>query len=114
MRLGQKVTNPGELRTIVILKSRSVTTDAGGYQKQSLTTVATVWAKWVGVHGVEAWAATSANALRAATVTIRYRSDINETWVVSEGGDDYQIVSIDDLQHRHEYLELKLELIRSA
>jgi SPP1 family predicted phage head-tail adaptor len=114
MRLGQKVTNPGEFRTKVVLKSRSVLTDTGGYQKQSLTTVRTVWAKWVGVHGVEAWAANSANALRAATVTVRYYADIDESWVVSADGDDYEIVSIDDLQHRHEYLELKLQLIRSA
>jgi len=114
MRLGQKVTNPGEFRTRVTLKQRTVTKDAGGFQKEALVTVATVWAKWVGVHGLEAWAANANNALRAATVTIRYRDDIDETWVASEGGDDYEIISIDDLQNRHDYLELKVQLIRSG
>jgi SPP1 family predicted phage head-tail adaptor len=114
MRLGNKITNPGELRTRVALKHRTTNIDPGGFQKEALSTVRTVWAKWVGVHGMEAWAANSANALRAATVTTRYYTDVDETWVVSEGVEDYQIVSIDDLQHRHEYLELKVELIRSA
>jgi SPP1 family predicted phage head-tail adaptor len=114
MRLGQTVTNPGEFRTRVTLKQRATNIDTGGFQKEALVTVATVWAKWVGVHGSEAWAASAANALRAATVTIRYRAVVDETWVVSVDGDDYEIVSIDDIQHRHEYLELKLQLIRSA
>jgi len=114
MRIGTVVTNPGQLRTRVTLKSRGVTIDPGGFEKETLTTIAVVWAKWVGVHGIEAWAANSANALRAATVTIRYRADIDETCLVTVDSLDYEIVSMDDIQHRHEYIELKLELIRSG
>jgi SPP1 family predicted phage head-tail adaptor len=114
MIIGNRVINPGEFRTEVTLKRRSATVDPGGFQKQSLTTIAIAWAKWVGVHGSEAWAANSSNALRAATVTIRYRPDIDETCVISVDGDDYDIVSMDDLQHRHEYIEFKLQLIRSG
>jgi SPP1 family predicted phage head-tail adaptor len=114
MRIGTVVTNPGQFRTKVTLKSRSSTVDPGGYQEETLTTIASVWAKWIGVHGSEAWAANTANALRAATVTIRYRSDVDETCLVELDGLDYEIVSMDDIQQRHEYIELKLQLIRSG
>ena len=114
MRIGTKVTNPGELRTRVILKKRTVTLDPGGFEKEIPITIAAVYARWVGVHGVEAWAANSANALRAATVLIRYRSDVDETCLVVQDGLNYEIISMDDIQQRHEYLELKLQLIRSG
>ncbi len=116
MKIGEQITNPGAVRTRITLKSRSTTTDPGGFQVQVLTPVKTVWARWTGVHGQEAWAANSANALRAATVLIRYPRNIviDETMVVSVDGDDYEIVSMDDVQRRHEYIELKLQLIRST
>ena len=114
MRIGTVVTNPGPIRTRVTLKSRSVVTDPGGFEKEALIPIAIVWARWIGVHGVEAWAANSANALRAATVLIRYRSDVDETCLVVLDSLNYSIVSMDDIQHRHEYLELKVQLIRSG
>ena len=114
MRLGTKVTNPGEMRKKVTLKRRLPTIDPGGFQKESLVTVASIWAKWIGVHGSEAWAANANNALRAATVTIRYRDDVDETCVIDLDGLNYEIVSMDDIQQRHEYIELKLQLERSG
>jgi len=109
MKIGAKVTNPGEMRTKVTLKSRAVANGTGGFQTPTLTTIAEVDAKWVGVHGSEAWAASSVNAMRAATVLIRYRSDIDETCVVVLDGINYEITSMDDIQHRHEYIELKVQ-----
>lgn len=114
MRIGTKVTNPGELRTRVELKRRTVITDPGGFEKESLAVISRVWAKWVGVHGSEAWAANAQNALRAATVLIRYRNDVDETCLVALAGLNYEIVSMDDIYQRHEYLELKLQLVRSG
>jgi SPP1 family predicted phage head-tail adaptor len=114
MRIGTKVTNPGDFRTRVTLKKRMVVEGTGGFQTPSLIPLAMVWAKWVNVHGSEAWAASSMNAMRAATVTIRYRDDIDETCVVVLDGNNYEITSMDDIQQRHEYIELKLQLIRSG
>ncbi len=114
MRIGSVVTNPGELRTQVTLKRRTVVTDPGGFERQVLATIAVVWARWIGVHGSEAWAANSANALRAATVLIRYRNDIDETCLITLDGLDYEVVSMDDIRQIHEYIELKLQLIRSG
>jgi|SRR3990167_4244732 len=109
MNLDGKVTNPGELRTQVTLLSRGITTEAGGFQVPDLTEIAEAWAKWVNVHGGEAWAAQSVQAEGAATVTIRYLDGVDMTCVVQKGEDLFEIVSIDDVRERHEYLELKVK-----
>lgn len=109
MNLNGKVFNPGELRTQVTLKSRSVSTETGGFQTPVWSTLATVWAKWVNVHGSEVWAAQMAQAREAATVTIRWRSGLDRTCAVEKGGTLYEVVSLDDIGERHEYIELKVQ-----
>lgn len=109
MKIGNTVTNPGELRTKITLHSRSVTSGAGGFQKPSLSEVGDVWAKWTNVHGQEAWMASSMQAKNAATVLIRYTSAIDATCVVEKDGRFFEIVSLDDIQNRHEYMELKVQ-----
>jgi SPP1 family predicted phage head-tail adaptor len=114
MIIGSRVTNPGEMRTSVTLKNRSVTTDSGGARVPTYSTIATVWAKWANVHGSEVWAAESVNAIAPATVMIRYRSGIDHTCVVVKGSDIYEIVSIDNIQERNEYLELKVQKAKAG
>lgn len=114
MILGGKVTNPGELRTSVVLASRTVYKDAGGFQRSRFEAVATIWAKWVNVHGSEAWTANSVQATEAATVTIRYRSDVDLTNCLDKNGKIFEIVSIDNIQERNEYLELKVKRVEAG
>lgn len=102
------------MRTRITIKTRTVATGTGGFQTPTLTTLASVWAKWVNVHGQEAWAANSVNAMRAATVTIRYRDDIDETCVLVLHGENYEITSMDDIRQLHEYIEMKVQLIKSG
>jgi SPP1 family predicted phage head-tail adaptor len=111
MKIGNAITNPSELNQRVTLKSRTVSTGTGGFQAPSYTTIAVVWAKWVGVHGSEAWAANAVNAMLAATVTIRYRNDIDPTCILGLDGENYEIVSPDDIRMRHEYIELKVKRV---
>ncbi len=108
MKIGNNVTNPGELRTSIVLKSRTVTIDAGGFQVPGWSTIATVWAKWTNVHGQEAWIAQTAQAGQAATLLIRYRSDVDPTYAVFKGSDRWDIVSMDNIGERNEYIELKV------
>ncbi len=107
MILGGRPTNPGELRTPVTLLKRTITTAAGGFQMPGTTTILAVKARWVNVHGSEVWAA-SVVAQDAATVLIRYNSQVDTTCLVSKGGKLYEIVSVDDIEERHEYMELKV------
>jgi SPP1 family predicted phage head-tail adaptor len=114
MRIGSNLTNPGELRTSITLQSRSVSTETGGFQEPGWSTLATVWAKWQNVHGSEVWAAQSVQAEAPATVLIRYLTGLDTTCVVLKGSDQFEVVSIDDIQERHEYLELKVQRARSG
>lgn len=114
MILNGKVSNPGELRTAVTLQSRTLVTDPGGFQVPGWATIAAVMAKWTNVHGAEAWSAASVAADQPATVLIRYRADLDPTCAVLKGADSFEIVSMDDIQERHEYLELKVRRARSG
>ncbi len=114
MNLNGKATNPGELRTQVTIQSRTASGDIGGFQEPSWVTVAVVWSKWTNVHGAEVWAAQTAQALAPATVTIRYRSDVDPTCALLKGSDRYEILSMDDIQERHEYIELKVQRARAG
>lgn len=113
MILNGKPINPGELRTKITVLRRSFTTDAGGFQSQAaqLTQICEVWARWQNVHGQEAWTAATLQAEQAATALIRYRSGIDATCLVQKGSDLYQIVSLDNIHERGEYLELKVRRV---
>jgi head-tail adaptor len=113
MNLSGRPTNPGQLRTPVLLAPRSVSTGTGGFLQpgpnQSLKVSA--WAKWNNVHGSEVWAAASVNAIDPATVLIRYLSGIDRTWYVSKdnGTTWYEITGLDNIEERNEYIELKVQ-----
>jgi len=114
MIIGTKVTNPGELRTQISLEPRTVSQDAGGFQTTGQGTTVVVRSKWTNVHGSEVWAAQAQQALKPATVLIRYQADLNETWTVLKGTQRYEILSIDDIGERHEYQELKVQLAKEG
>lgn len=109
MILNGKIFNPGELRTEITLQSRTVTTGSGGFMTPGGTTYGTVFAKWTNVFGSEVWVSQSVNAIQPATVLIRYISGMDTTWQIVKDGQVYDIVSIDDIQNRHEYIELKVQ-----
>jgi SPP1 family predicted phage head-tail adaptor len=116
--LNGKVFNPAEMRTRVILAPRTVSVETGGAQRPAPDTEhqVTVWAKWVNAHGSEVWAAASAGIEGSATVTIRYREDLDATWYISKdnGSTWWEIVSPDDIGERHEYIELKVKRMEAA
>ncbi len=114
MELNGKVTNPGELTMQITLQRRTASAGTGGFIIQGWETIAIVWSKWINVHGSEVWAAQSIQAESPATVTIRYRSGLDTTCAVLKGSDQFEIVSIDDIRERHEYLEIKVRRMRSG
>ena len=114
MMLNGKMFNPAEMRTRIQLQERSIGSDAAGSQRPVYSTVAEVWAKWTNVHGNEVWQSKAAQAVQPATVLIRYRADIDNTWRVLKGGQAFEVVSLDDIQDRHQYIELKVQSVRGA
>jgi SPP1 family predicted phage head-tail adaptor len=114
MNLNGKTTNPGELRTRVTIESATVTNDAGGAQRPVYTSQGQVWSKWSNAHGPESIVDGALQGQARAAVTIRYRSDITISWAITKGAERYQILSIDDIQERHEYLEMQVQTLRAS
>lgn len=120
MNLNGKTINPGELRQRVTLLGRAVASETGGFGRPTRQVIAHVWARWTNVHGQEVWAAMAVNAQEPATVLIRYHAGLDVAcavcagWVEVEDLDErdvYEVVSTDDLQLRHEYIELKVQRV---
>lgn len=80
----------------------------GSFAEEIWQEICSVWANWVNVHGSEVWAAESVQALKAATVTIRYRSDVDEKCRILFNGIAYEIVSVNNVRQRNRVLEMKV------
>ncbi|MEG1891364.1 MAG: head-tail adaptor protein [Clostridia bacterium] len=123
--------NVGELRTQIIIKALEPNMDADGYPTETFTPIygdgVSIGCKWVNVHGREVYEAERLNLREAATLTVRYTSLVNQRcriWRSDElgalpyGASDeaaaaiaYEIVSVDDIQNRHELLEIKVKRV---
>ena len=110
MIIGNKVTNPGELRTEITIETPTLEQDAGGAQSPGWDELDTVKCRWKNVHGSEVWQSQALQAQRPATVLIRYLAAVDERCSILKGSDRYEIVSVDDIEERHEYMELKVQL----
>lgn len=116
MILNGKAINPGELRTPILLVPRTVSTETGGFARPAPDTAHQVsaWAKWTNVHGSEAWTASANGIQEPATVLIRYNASLDASWYVSKdnGVSWFEVVSLDNIQERGEYLELKVKRVK--
>ena len=92
-----------------IIIQRLIRNGEGSFAEESWQDICNVWANWINVHGSEVWAAESVQALKAATVTIRYRSDVDEKCRVVFNGVTYEIVSVDNIRQRNRVLEMKVK-----
>ncbi len=114
MRLGNRITNPGELRTRVLFQTATLTKDAGGAQIPAYVDLDAPLVKWVNAHGPETVSADASKAIKRATVTRRYHSGVSEISSIVKDGLRWQVVSVDDIQERHEYLELQVECAKGT
>lgn len=114
MNLNGKVSNPGDLRTCITIEKRAVDEDAGGFPSAEWSSLAVVKVKWTNAHGSEVWAASAVQASAPATVLMRYRADVDATCALNLNGMRYEIVSLDNIQQKCEYLELKVQRMRSG
>lgn len=114
MNLRGSPTNPGELRTQIGLQSRTITADAGGAQKPAWATTATVWAKWENAHGNEQLASETVASEQRARVWIRYKAGIDTTYAVLKGSVRYEILSVDNVRERSEYMELIVRVMKAG
>lgn len=114
MILNGKVINPGELRTPIYLESRTVSAETGGFQAPAWSTITTVRCRWRNAHGNESLQAALQEAEAPATVLIRYNATLDTTCAVRKGAERYEILSIDNIGERNEYMELRVRRMKGG
>lgn len=128
-----KDANPGELRTPVIIESYIDTPDADGYVNEVWTNIFgedsnPIKIKWVNLHGSEVYEAMSLDLKDGATLTMRYSPRINQKCRILKLADylktesdleerrrlAFEVISMDDVDERGEWLELKVQRMVKA
>ena len=115
-----KYANPGELNTPVEFRSVTRTYDEDGFPVEENSNVfgegAAVMVKWVNAHGSESFIAMQLELREPATLTMRYSPKINRELLVFRRGDPdpYEISSIDNVEQRDEWLEIKVQRLQGA
>lgn len=114
-----KSANPGELRTVTYFMRVERTTNQNGvpvprevnvFGQDSQKNERYVLTKWVNAHGNEVIAAMQLELKELATITMRYSPLVTRSCLVYCGTDPvaFEIVSIDDVENRHRWLEIKV------
>lgn len=107
-----KFANPGALRTPVKFIRIDRTNDADGYPTETEVDVfgAPVMSAWVNVHGNEVFTAMQMQLREPATLTTRYSPLINQKLLIYKDSDPdpYEVISIDDIEERHTWVEIKV------
>jgi head-tail adaptor len=111
-----KYANAGELRTPVKFIRIDRGIDADGYSTEVETEIIKTTCKWVNVHGTEVFTAMQQQLREPATITMRYSPLINQKLIIYKGDDPdpYEVISIDDIDERHTWLEIKVQRATEA
>ncbi len=111
-----KYANAGELRTPVRFVRIDRIRDADGYPTETEVDVLKVCCKWVNAHGSEVFTAMQQQLREPATITVRYSPLINQKLIVYKGSDSdpYEVISIDDVEDRHRWMEIKVQMRTEA
>lgn len=115
-----KRANAGALRTPIIIEKHTETQDADGFPVQAWVNVFGMGkflkVKWTNAHGTEVYEAMGLDLKEPATLTARYSPLINVQCRIKKVGDTepFEIISLDDVENRHEWLEIKVQRMVSA
>jgi head-tail adaptor len=109
-----KKTNPGQMRTKIIIKRRAcLAQDKDGYPIEDWDDIsaAPLPCKWQNAHGTEIFASSQYQERERAILTMRYNPRITTECRIYKMGDEryFEIVSVDDVDDRHAWLELAVE-----
>ena len=111
-----KAANPGELRTPVYFMRVTRERDGEGYPQEAEVNVfgpdVACKCKWVNAHGYEVFQSMQLEIKEPATLTTRYSPKLLDKKLIVYKDTDkcpYEIISIDDVEERHVWLEIKVQ-----
>lgn len=105
-----KSARAGELRTKIQIQTQEKTVNQNGIEIVAWKTTCTTWCKWVNAYGREVFDAKQAGLNETSTLTMRYTDRMLPTCRILKGEDQrpYDVISINDVEDRHVWLEVKV------
>lgn len=114
-----KSATAGEMRTKITIKRQENTGETDGEGNPIIEWVdifgGPVWCKWAYAHGEEVFEGMRLNVGQLATVTMRHTAKIDQRcriWHEKDLQDDdhaWEVVSINDPEDRHKFLDIELK-----
>lgn len=98
--------NPGKYNHIIVLQSKTETTDEYGGPVESWADVATAWARVQPIKGREMIAAQAAKSETDVRFYTRYQDNLTTAMRIIYAGKNYDITGIVDIDERHVELEI--------
>ena len=109
--------NAGEMRTKITIKNPKYTIQDGFGIKEFVNAFTRpVWCKWVNAHGAEIYQAAELRLREPATITMRYSPLVTVKSRIWRGRDTepYEVISINNVSDRCEFLEIKVQRVVTA
>lgn len=107
----------GEMRTKITVKAPEYGIKAG-FSEEVFADIfpGPVWCKWVNVHGAEVYQAEELHLRQPVTITMRYSPLVTVECRIWHERDPkpYEIISIDNIGDRREFLEIKAQRVVTA
>lgn len=101
----------GDLRHPVVLMQPANTVNDKGRPVKAWRDQATVYAAKADVSGREFYEAQAYHAENTVTFTIRWRPDVTPEWRLRHAGQVYEIVEVNHLGYRYDFIRLKTRMI---
>ena len=109
--------NAGEMRTKITIKNPKYSIQDGcGIREFVNAFTRPVWCKWVNAHGAEIYQAAELRLREPATITMRYSPLVTAESRIWRGRDTepYEVISINNVNDRCEFLEIKVQRVVTA
>ena len=109
-----KSAGAGELRTKIIIEAKTGGRTSNGYSGEEWANVfpdgRAVFCKWVNAYGSDVIEVRRAGLEEYATLTMRYTARLAPDCRITRAGErrPYEVISINDVEDRHVWLEVKV------
>ena len=96
----------GKLRRQITIQSRTAAQSGSGEVSYTWATLATVWSERIDLRAGERMMASQPTAVLDSVFVIRYRTDVDSTMRVVDGGDTFEVDAVRNPEGRNRQLEL--------
>ena len=99
----------GKLNRRIDLMALSDTVDSMGQKTNELKKIATVWAEFYPIRSAEKTELNKTQGVTTYQCYIRYRNDLDTTCYINYKGEQYDIISLIDVNNDNRLLDIKCQ-----